>query len=505
MNDNTKQIKWGAIISYLMIAVNIVLGLIYTPWILRKIGSSHYGLYTISSSITALFLMDFGMSAAVTRFISNYRATYEEEKINAVVRMTVKFFLLCCAFSAVLLSIVFFNMEAIYGNLEPTELKTLKDVFLVTAFFVVVCFPVNICNGILNAFEKFAELKSLDVFNKLGAVFVTMIALSLNGGILSLVTITGGFNLVTFFLKIWVVRKKTSVRWQRSESKGAQIRLKEIFAFSAWSTVNGISKQMIFNLIPSILAIVANTLSVTLYGFANVIEGYVYMITQAINGLFMPQVSRILIGETDAKKTLPLMIRVGRLNQAVVSLLIMGFILIGREFIHLWVGAEYDQLYVCILFLIIPYFLFASQQIANTSILVLGHIKYSTVINLITGVLNLIVSYCVCQKYGVIGVCATIGIVFFVRIVLLNILYVRKLKLDVFAFFKACHLKMLPSFAVSYFCSALILHYLPEAGGWMALAFKGLIVVVVYAIVMWFIGLNAEEKKTLCSFRNSRK
>ena len=46
---------------------------------------------------------------------------------------------------------------------------------------------------------------------------------------------------------------------------------------------------------------VANTMAITLYGFANVIEGYVFTITQAINGLFMPKVSRDIVEENDAR------------------------------------------------------------------------------------------------------------------------------------------------------------------------------------------------------------
>ena len=74
--NSSKQIKLGALMSYFAIAFNMIAGLIYTPWMISEIGSSNYGLYTLATSLITLFVMDFGMSAAVTRFISKYRAEF---------------------------------------------------------------------------------------------------------------------------------------------------------------------------------------------------------------------------------------------------------------------------------------------------------------------------------------------------------------------------------------------------------------------------------------------
>ena len=81
MNSN-KQIKYGAIISYIGIVVNILTGLLYTPWLIRTIGKDDYGLYTLSLSIISLFVFDFGLSAAVQRFVAKYLAVNNEQKVN---------------------------------------------------------------------------------------------------------------------------------------------------------------------------------------------------------------------------------------------------------------------------------------------------------------------------------------------------------------------------------------------------------------------------------------
>ena len=82
MAKRGSQLKIGMILSYLSIAINIVAGLIYTPWMIGKIGGmGQYGLYTIVTNLLSLFLVDFGLSSATARYVSKYRAEGQEEKI----------------------------------------------------------------------------------------------------------------------------------------------------------------------------------------------------------------------------------------------------------------------------------------------------------------------------------------------------------------------------------------------------------------------------------------
>ena len=48
IKQNRNQIKAGAIISYFAIVFNIITGLLYTPWMVRQIGQSNYGIYSLA-------------------------------------------------------------------------------------------------------------------------------------------------------------------------------------------------------------------------------------------------------------------------------------------------------------------------------------------------------------------------------------------------------------------------------------------------------------------------
>ena len=83
MMNSVKQIRIGALISYFSIIFNILAGFIYTPWMISQIGKSDYGLYTLAHSLISLFLVDFGLGQAVSRYISKYHAEGDEEKVNS--------------------------------------------------------------------------------------------------------------------------------------------------------------------------------------------------------------------------------------------------------------------------------------------------------------------------------------------------------------------------------------------------------------------------------------
>ena len=67
--DSNRQIKFGVLMSYFAIGINIITGLIYTPWMISSIGQENYGLFTLANSIMAFFMFDFGLSGAITRYI----------------------------------------------------------------------------------------------------------------------------------------------------------------------------------------------------------------------------------------------------------------------------------------------------------------------------------------------------------------------------------------------------------------------------------------------------
>ena len=64
----------GVIMSGLLMVFEMLSTLLYTPYLIRTLGQSEYGVYTLVFSITAyLTLLDLGVGNAVVRYVSKYR------------------------------------------------------------------------------------------------------------------------------------------------------------------------------------------------------------------------------------------------------------------------------------------------------------------------------------------------------------------------------------------------------------------------------------------------
>ena len=491
------QIKMGAILSYVSIAINIIAGLLYTPWMVEKIGQGDYGLYTLANSLITLFLVDFGLSAATSRYISKYCAEGKQEKVNNFLGAVYKLYLIIDAVIFIALIVVYFLIDSIYVKLTPAEIEKFKVVYVIASLFAVINFPFVTLNGVLNAYEKFIQLKLADIIYRVLLVAITVVMLLLGYGLFALVAIHAAVGLVAVIYKLIVVARYTPVKvnWAYRERK----LYREIIGFSVWTTVSSLAQRLIFNTTPSILGIVANSAAIAVFGIVVVIEGYVYTVTTAINGMFMPRISRIYGKENAQKNIMPLMIKVGRLQYALNGLIVAGFLAVGKEFITLWMDSTYIEAYYGVLLVIVPGLFFNSLQIANTAMVVEKKVKTQAIISVIMGGINIVLSLILSKFFGVTGACVSIFVAYIFRAVAYIIVYQRVMQFDMRLFVKQCYLKMSPPIIISILTGITLNRFLQKSG-LLFLVLKGGLVTAVYFLSLWLFALSKSERERLLQF-----
>lgn len=496
--NSSKQIKLGALISYFAIAFNIVAGLIYTPWMISKIGQSNYGLYTLATSVISMFVMDFGMGAAVTRFLSRYNAMGDKKAVNDFLGLIYKLYLAIDAVIFAVLICVYFFVDKIYANLTPDELSVFKVLYIIVASFSVISFPFTNLNGILTAYEKFVPLKACDLFNKVFIIVGMVIALHFGYGVYALVTVNAIAGLIIILFKLIIINRGTDIKinWKYFDKDS----LKDIFGFSVWTTVGSIAQRLIFNITPSIITAVSVTgsVGVAVFGLATTVEGYVYTFATAINGMFMPRISKIISEGKREEELMPLMIRIGRIQIMIVGLLTVGFISLGKSFIiDIWNKPDFAQSYICAVLLIVPSLFYLPFQIGNTTLIVENKVKLQAVVFLVMGAVNIVLSLVLSKYYAAVGASVSIFIAYMLRNVLICRIFKKHLKLNMAEFFKKSYLKLLPYLAITMVIGLLAEHFNPLAHGYLRFLINGIIVVAVFFVLMLCFGMNDYEKSLL--------
>ena len=491
----SSQIRLGAVISYISIGVNILIGLLYTPWMISSIGKENYGIYILATSVITLFLFDFGLGSAVTRFVSRYLAEKRIDKVNNFLGLVAKLYLSIDIVFLCILSGVYFFIPDIYNELTPDEIEKFKVVYVIVATYSILSFPFIPLDGIITAHEKFIQLKIADLFNKVFVVIAMAICLLLDYGLYALVLVNAISGVLTILIKLIVIRRETDVAPELSFKNKDE--LKDIAGYSGWVTVASLAQRLIFNIAPTILGVVSGSVEIAIFGIAMTFEAYVFSFANALNGLFLPRVTNLTLND-DSNAVLPLMIRVGRIQIFIIGLLILGFVGVGRDFINLWIGSDFRQVYECTVLLIIPSFFFLPQLIGSNAILAQNKVKSQAYVFLIMGIFNVIVGYFLAEKIGALGFSISVFLAYTLRTIGVDIIFKRDLNIDILTFFKSTFLAMTPAIIIALLVTLSINLYFP-ANNWVMLGVKTVLLAVSYLLCFWVIGLQKDEKTYLLS------
>lgn len=492
--DNSRQLKLGAIMSYGVMAINIIIGLFYTPWMIQTIGKENYGLYSLAMSVITLFVFDFGLSIAVTRFLSKYLAENNIEKANNCLGIVFKLYVAIDSLILIVLTSLYFFLPSLYQNLTPEEMDKFKVLYCIVAIYSVLSFPFIPLNGILTAHEKYVQLKIAEFAHKIIIVVSMSLCLLLGYGLYALVLVNAFAGISMIMLKLFFIKRFTNQGINISYNN--KFELNNLLKFSGWITVCAVAQRFIFNIAPSILAALSGAASVAILSIATGLEAYSYTFSSAISGLLLPKVTRTL--NSNQGNILLLMIKVGRIQLYVVGLILMGFIVFGRDFISLWVGSEFEESFICTLLIIMPMVLYIPLDVGVQALMVMNKVRYQAYIYVGMAVLNIVLSLVLAKMYGAIGMCLSIFISYIFRTIGMFVIIHRTMAIDIFVFIKSTYTScILPFFFIILI--GVLLNYLFVESSWILLIVKIGIFTVAYGVLLFFMAMNQFEKSLIKS------
>ncbi len=485
-----KQVKIGAILSYLSIGINIILTLIYTPWMIEKIGQEHYGLYTLATSLISFVAFDFGMSAAVSRFLSKYRADGDTGKIGEFLSAAFQIYFLIDIVLLIIFLLLYLLIEVIYSGLTPDEVIIFKQLYLIIAFYTFISFPGMPLNGILTAYEKFIPLKTSELLQRLLTVALVVLFLLKGADVVYIVLANTLAGIVGLLFRIAVVRKSTYI-YIKLKNKYIGI-YKEIFSFSIWSAIGNMATNLTYSLVPSIFAITLNSKAIALYSPASVLGSYFYSIASAVNGMFLPTISKYIAKDKEEEVT-QLMIKVGRYQTFALGLIYIGYVCIGDIFIRLWLGDGFSESYLCAVFTMLPLFFRYTQQVGNTAIIAKNYVKEQGKLFMLVTVIGNILVIIFSKNGGLIGGCIALSITTMLYVVGMNYIQLKKINIDLKKFYRECYSSALfPAVIVLILGRFIIAKMGNMELQWLII--KGMIIGILYVGLMWSMSMRRDEK-----------
>lgn len=497
--DDSSQRKLGAILSYISIIATTLIQLIYTPFLIKMLGQSEYGLYSLINSVIGyLTVMDLGFGNAIVVYTAKYRAQkkYEEEK-----KLHGMFYVIFCiigAIAGVCGLILYFNVESLFGStMSIIELKKAKIMMLILTFNLVITFIFSIYSSIITAYEKFTYQKIISIINTVLKPIIMLPLLFLGLKSITMVLVITMLNIGMVLSNYLYCRKKLDIRikfmWFDKEL------FKIIFSYSIWLFLGSIVDKANWSVDQFVLGTVSGTIAVSIYSVASNLNTLFLNLSTALSNVFLPKITKMVAKKATPDDLTNEMTKVGRIQYIVLFLAASGLVLFGKEFIIWWVGKEFEQAYYVALLLIVPLCFPLIQNIGISIMQAMNKYKFKSISTFIMAIFNIFISIYLAKKYGAIGSALGTAIALILcNIIIINIYYYNVIKLNVIKFWKEI-IKMTIPFTIPIII-ILIIKMMTNFNGIFSVIVYGVIYTFIYFIVCYLFSMNEYEKNIVNKF-----
>ena len=487
------QLKAGAALNYVVIFLNIAVGLLYTPYMLRMMGQSEYGLYSlVASVISYLTVLDLGLGNAVVRYTAKYRA---EGKTKEQYEMFGMFIILYSIISVVALAGgigLYLNVDIMFGDtMTEIELTKARIMMLILVFNLVFTFPMSIFGSIMIAYERFIFPKIINLIRILLNTVIMIALLELGYKAIAMVILQTVFNILTLIINFLYCKYKLQIKIMFARFQWGFLR--EVALYSFWILLNVIMDKVYWSTGQFILGIVSGTAAIAVFAVAIQLQSMYMHFSTAISSVFLPKVTGMVTIRNCNKEISDLFIKTGRIQNIVMAMILFGFISFGRPFVTLWAGPEYSDAYIITCLFFISLYIPLIQNLGITILQARNQMKFRSLLYIAIAAVALVLQYYFAKLWGGVGCAIAIsGALFIGQGIIMNIYYKVRQGINIGRFWKEIAKMNFAPFILSI-CFVYAMHD-TIIDSWLKLTLWILIYSVIYIVLLYKVSMNQYER-----------
>lgn len=492
------ELKAGAALSYTVIAVQFLIGILFTPIILRVLGQAEYGLYDLSSSIISyLNLLTFGFTGAYMRFYSRSHARGDLIGIARLNGLFILIFGTAAILASILGVLLALNTNMVLGaEFDTHELSTAKYLFLILTLNVAITLPTSVFSSFIVAHERFIVQKTIQLMRISITPIFMVVSLAMDLGSIGLAIATTFTNAVFSLYTCYFAIVRLKMRFIFRQLPFGLF--KEVTVFSSFIFINIVVDQINWNIDRFIIGRYHGSIAVAVYGVAALFNSMYLSFSTAISSVFVPRVNKLVAGNQQNSVLRSLFIKVGRVQFMVLSLVLTGVIFFGKPFIALWAGPNYSDSYPIMLLLMVPVTIPLIQNLGIEIQKARNMHHFRTWTYLIAAVLNILITIPVTEEFGAIGAATvTSATLLLANGFIMNWYYDRRMGLGVVEFWRQI-VRMSVGIMPACLTAGTFLYFFNLAS-WLSLVATVIGYSLIYSIGMWFLGMNDFEKQLVRS------
>ena len=432
-----KQEKIGIALTYVNIVINFLIGILYTPFMTKTLGKAEYGLYTqIGALINYMSVADFGLHSTITRYVAKYRVNNDNEGQKLFLSDCLWFYLAVTSLLTILGVVLCTNINIFINSNTSVELfEKARIMSILLVVNISLSLPLGLYESILNGYGDFGITQGVKGVAVVLRTAVLIGVLTMGTGSLGIVVIDTIFTILRplIYALIARFRHKIKVRLHRFNWE----RTKELLKYSVYIFILALVNQFFWKLGQVVLGKIVGTEASADYGLSVQIISYIEPLTLAISSVFLPRITRFAYGEKDSTEKINYLFKkVGKYQALLITLVLIGFIFFGKQFINLWVGEEYSIAYYIIIILICAIWTQSIMTVGTSTLKAIGKHNYQAFIYLGSAIVNVAIGILFAHFWGYIGMAiGTLISILFVQTPLMILVFKIKANLEMGKFY----------------------------------------------------------------------
>lgn len=405
-SNNIKKII-AVILGYFNLITHNLVSFILTPVMILTWGDGNYGLYKIILSLMIYFLLvDSGIKNSVIRFISEFRSLGDINKARIYVGTIIIFYMVATLFLVFLVFIFSNSIPALYSHsLTVTEQSILKESLPWLLVFTVGTLYFNCFSAIMRGFNHQISVQLINIIRTIARFSIIFYLLKKQNSVVQVVEVDA---LISIVFSVFVVLYVFLILKVPPNFLGiTKPFLKKILSFSGIMMVYTIAHSLLWSIGNFIVSVKTSSVAAAVYTTSITLTNMFQSLSGTISQVLAPDIMLKSFSITDNNYLNNLMIRVGLLKMYAILLIFIGFIFFGNDFILLWVGKNYTDVYSISIVILIPLFLGLIQDVPINVMLTRNKHKTMMFMTIVALIINVCLSVYLIDIFGIIG--AAIG------------------------------------------------------------------------------------------------
>lgn len=413
-----RRLALHSLVAYLRFLIALGVQFFLVPFVIAKVGTDDYGLWTLTFSVLGLVsLMDFGFTTGVVRFVAEAHGLKDPALRNRVASTTFALFLVI----SLLASLALATFSAFYCDafdIPPSARERALILFAVLAArSVLFALPLTVFKAILFGEQHIALTNIIQIITTLSYAAAAVLTLSANLGIIALAVANSLALLLEHILYI-IACYLLIPDFRISPSLISRQTLRDTASVSFHQFIVNVGDQILMRTDPIIIKIFLTLHDVALYGVPlKVAENALLLLKQGVHVLG-PWVAELkALGDTERLRQV--LLSASKFNLAPGLLLATITAVFSEDALTFWVGLDFAPASSVLTLLMASMALTVPQVVAQSVFTMSGLHRLSAYLSAVGVTVNIVLSILLVRPFGISGVAAATLVASFISNILM--------------------------------------------------------------------------------------